>query len=255
MKFKNILFLTFLLLFLTPSVFFQTETQQSVALTPEDKQSMFMYETMLKQQFSNEAYNNLLLLYQKAGETKNAQKLIQKTIKQFPDNPIFSADLGFFYLQSNDNKKADKQFSKTINSLKANNNTVVSLANYFSSKSQDQYAIQTYKKARELFSDKYRYMYELSFLYQRNGNYDLLIDEYFSLLEESPASLNQIKINLGNLLAQTTDSKLNDNLRKAILKNAQQNPSNQDFSQLYLWFLLQEKEYSLALNQAKSIED
>jgi len=253
MKVKKSLYLLLVFIFAFGFCNGQNEDSNTRISNSYNPQAIFEYETALKQNFSLPIYYALLDLYTQGGETKNAQKLIEKAQKQEPDNPLLIADMGFLYLQS-DQTKAIKQFTKAINSLRANNNTVVALANHFSSHSQDAWAIQTYKQARELFKDQYRYIYELTSLYQKQGKYTDVIDEYMLLLDQNPSMLSQIQIYLGNLLSASTDDKLQEQLRKSILSKTQKNPSNQNYAQFYLWFILQEKNYSLAIKQAKSID-
>lgn len=213
-----------------------------------------LYEDLIDKNFLQEYYDNLIGLYSQTNQDSKAEKLIKKTIKQFPQNSIYVADLGTHYLRQGDKSKADKQFDKAIDNLQANHNSIAQLSNYFSFKNNIEYSIKTFQKGRNLFNDPYRFTYEISFLYQRLGKYEEMAKEYINLLDFNPAMLNQIKIYLGSIIQQDSEKKFLNHFRLAILKKAQKEQDNPHIAQLYVWILLQERNYQMAFNQAKSID-
>lgn len=213
-----------------------------------------LYEDLIDKNFLQEYYDNLIGLYSQTNQDSKAEKLIKKTIKQFPQNSIYVADLGTHYLRQGDKSKADKQFDKAIDNLQANHNSIAQLSNYFSFKNNIEYSIKTFQKGRSLFNDPYRFTYEISFLYQRLGKYEEMAKEYINLLDFNPAMLNQIKIYLGSIIQQDSEKKFLNHFRLAILKKAQKEQDNPHIAQLYVWILLQEQNYQMAFNQAKSID-
>lgn len=235
----------------------------SYSQTGKDKKDLYgeeiqnqidLYEDLIDKNFLQEYYDNLIGLYTETNQDSKAEKLIKKTIKQFPQNSIYVADLGTHYLRQGDKNKADKQFDKAIDNLQANHNSIAQLSNYFSFKNNIEYSIKTFQKGRNLFNDPYRFTYEISFLYQRLGKYEEMAKEYINLLDFNPAMLNQIKIYLGSIIQQDTEKKFLNHFRLAILKKAQKEQDNPHIAQLYVWILLQERNHQMAFNQAKSID-
>lgn len=220
----------------------------------ESQKSIDLYEELIDKKFNQEYYDNLLTLYYKVEENSKAEKLIKKAIKQFPQNSIFQADLGTHYFKIGEKEKAEKQYNKSIESLQANQNSIVILANYFILHNNSDYAIKTFQKGRILLNDNYSFIYDISFLYQRNGKYEEMTMEYLNLLDLNPSMLNQVKIYLGSIIQQDTENKFLDYFRSAILKKVQQQPNNESLSQLFIWILLQQKNYDMAFLQAKSID-
>lgn len=250
---RGIFFLVVLIFtFLSTELFAQND--KAVFLNEDTQNQIDLYEDLIDKEFRQEYYDNLLSLYYQSFQDQKAEKLIKKTIKRFPQNSIFIADLGTHYLKIGEQNKANNQFDKAIDNLQANSNSIIQLASYFNIRGNADYAIKTFKKGRELLNNKSVFIYDLSYLYQRQGKYDEITNEYLELLNSNPAMLNQIKIYLGSILQQDTDKKFADHLRITILKKVQQEPSNQDISQLYIWVLLQQKNYKMALNQAKAID-
>lgn len=258
-KIRGASFFLFVLiaLFYSYPLFAQTDknTQEKAFFLNEEIQNKIdLYEDLIDKEFRQEYYDNLLSLYYQTNQDSKAEKLIKKTIKKFPQNSLFIADLGTHYIKLGEQNKANYQFDKSIENLQANSNSIVQLASYFNVRGNIDYAIKTFKKGRELFNNKSLFIYDISYLYQRQGNYEEITNEYLELLNENPTMLNQVKIYLGSILQQDNDNKFSDFLRNTMLKKVQQEPSNQNLSQLYIWTLLQQKNYKMALIQAKAID-
>lgn len=252
--FSLFLFITLAFSFLSLNSYSQDGREKKFFLGEEIQNKIDLYEDLIDKNFLQDYYDNLIELYTQTNQDSKAEKLIKKTIKEFPQNPIYIADLGNHYLKKGDKSKSDKEFDKSIESLQANNNSITQLANYFNIHNNIDYSIKTFQKGRELFNDKYRFIYEISYLYQRLGNYEEMATEYINLLDGNPSMLNQIKIYLGNIIQQDTEKKFLNHFRSAILKKTQKEENNPYIAQLYIWILLQEKDYEMAFNQAKSID-
>lgn len=218
------------------------------------EKSIDIYEELIDKRFVNEYYNNLLEAYYSNQEYSKAEKLIKKTIKKFPQESTFRADLAYHYLREGDKSKSEKEFQNTIESLSADRLSINSLANYFARKNNNELVVKTFLKGRELLRDNNLYTYELSFYYQRLGLYDELCNDYLNLIESNPMMIHQVKIYLNNLMQQDPESKLLEKLRTPLLKRIQKNSNNPELTHLYFWLLLQEKDYNMAFIQAKSID-
>ncbi|MFV0500751.1 MAG: tetratricopeptide repeat protein [Bacteroidales bacterium] len=253
-----LLFISFLTL--SVNLFSQSDEEIKANLAREFfygnqiEKSIDIYEELIDKRFVNEYYNNLLEAYYSNQEYSKAEKLIKKTIKKFPQEPTFRADLAYHYLREGDKSKSEKEFQNTIESLSADRLSINSLANYFARKNNNELVVKTFLKGRELLRDNNLFTYELSFYYQRLGLYDELCNDYLNLIESNPMMIHQVKIYLNNLMQQDPESKLLEKLRTPLLKRIQKNSNNPELTHLYFWLLLQEKDYNMAFIQAKSID-
>lgn len=253
-----LLFISFLTL--SVNLFSQSDEEIKANLAREFfysnqiEKSIDIYEELIDKRFVNEYYNNLLEAYYSNQEYSKAEKLIKKTIKKFPQEPTFRADLAYHYLREGDKSKSEKEFQNTIESLSADRMSINSLANYFARRNNNELVVKTFLKGRELLRDINLFTYELSFYYQRLGLYDELCNDYLNLIESNPMMIHQVKIYLNNLMQQDPESKLLEKLRTPLLKRIQKNSNNPELTHLYFWLLLQEKDYNMAFIQAKSID-
>jgi hypothetical protein len=91
-------------------------------------------------------------------------------------------------------------------------------------------------------------------MYEMNGNYSAMIEEYLDLLEMDQAQLEMVQNRFQNVLNKDLDNKISDMLREALLKRNQRNPDNRDYGEMLLWLSVQQKDFEFALIQARSID-
>ncbi|MDR1725490.1 MAG: tetratricopeptide repeat protein [Bacteroidales bacterium] len=256
---KKIILLFFIILY-SFSLFSQTQEDIDVQLAAEYysqgriEESIFMYQNILKHKFNQQCYETLLQIYYSQKQNKEAEALIKKAIKQNPNNNIYIIDLGQHYLSNTENKQAKKTFDRVINNLTANSNEITHTATIFLNKNNLEYAVNTYLKGRELLHNTNLFSYELGYIYQRQGKYDLIAQEYIFVLENNPSMLNQIKIYLGNLIAQSDNDKLLVTAKKTIIEKVQHKSDNVALTSLLVWIYLQEKDYNSALAYAIALD-
>jgi len=187
-------------------------------------------------------------------EYNEAEKIIKKRIKKDKTNLSFYVELGYLYKSQGKEEDANKQFETAIKKLQKNRNSVSTLANSFISKRLYSWAEKTYLKGRKLLSGEYTYNYELANVYLYQRNYDKMINEYLSLLEESPTYINSIQNRLQSLVYNSKDDELNEILRKNLIKKIQQNPNNDIFQELLIWYYIQRKDFESAFIQTRAID-
>lgn len=238
----------FLVFFLYSTIVFSQDNKEEIL------NNISILEDQLDKTFSEGNYNTLKNLYYLVGENKDAEKLIKKAIKKNPSSPYYPSHLVIHYKRIGENKKADKEFEKVLLGLKNNTSNISLLINYYVKEDKIDYAIKIIKQGQEILKNPYAFIYELSLLYIREDRFSKAIEEYLNLLNYNPNSLNQIKIYLSNILQSNNDKKYSLELNKEILKRVQKDPNNKAMTYLYLWLLLQEKDYKMAFLQAKAVD-
>jgi len=187
-------------------------------------------------------------------EYKEAEKIIKKQIKKDKKNLSFYVELGYLYKTQGNEESATKQFETAIKKLSKNRNSISTLANAFISKRLYTWAEKTYIKGKKLLNGVYTYNYELANVYFYQRDYDKMINEYLSLLEKSPAYLSSVQNRLQSLVYNSKDEELNEILRKNLIVKIQQNPNNDIFQELLIWFYIQRKDFESAFIQTRAID-
>lgn len=115
-------------------------------------------------------------------------------------------------------------------------------------------AVEVYKRARKLFQNSRLFYVDIANAYMRAGEYELAIDEWLSLLQDSPNQITFIQRSLlrynDPILYDITIIELSERLDNISITD----PNYQTFYQLQIWLLQENKLYRRALAAAKEYE-
>jgi hypothetical protein len=80
------------------------------------------------------------------------------------------------------------------------------------------------------------------------------MDEYFNLLDNNRSYLNTIEDRLQFDLSNDPDNSKNEIFRKYLLEMAQKEPDKTYYAEMLWWYSIQQKDFELALIQAKALD-
>jgi pentatricopeptide repeat protein len=183
-----------------------------------------------------------------------AEKLVKRMRKSDPDALKFNVDMGYIFFREGEPEKAKKQYEDALDKLQPNQQQIFELANAFTMRGENDYAMKTYIKGRELLNYSYPFSFELASIYERTGNFKEMINEYFILLEFNNSYLPTVQDRLQTALADDPENIKNETFRKAVLEKAQKEPDKTFYAEILWWYSIQQKDFELALIQAKSLD-
>ncbi|MFA5417256.1 MAG: tetratricopeptide repeat protein [Bacteroidales bacterium] len=215
----------------------------AVLLKPmfEAKRSQYLYMYYL---------NSLIELK----EFKEAEKVVKKQRRDFPDNFRYLIDQAFIFDQEGESKKSNKLFNELMSELPADRNNIVQIASALQSRGYNDLAITVYKRARQNTDLQYTFNIEMANVYLYNGEYGKVFDSYLDQLESNPNDAQHIRNQLQNLMRMDVDDNLSDDFRQKLLERAQKNTDSEALAEMLLWYSIQIKDFQLALRQAKAID-
>ena len=216
----------------------------------EYAQAAQLYEGLYRQSDNAYYYRRILSTYMELGRYKDAIHLIEHRQKRHPLDLSLYVDAGSVYLQQNQEKKARKCFTKALESITSNLQPIPSLAQAFSDIGQFSLAAQTYLTARRKANNSTLYFSELIGIYQQAGDYKAMVDEYFSLLDSQPRMIQSVQVSMQQALAQSTDDRLSNGIRQALVARMRQHPENAHYLEMMIWYALQESDFTFALESA-----
>ncbi len=187
-------------------------------------------------------------------EFREAEKLAKKHVKNNPGQLRYQVDLGFVYLRASEPEKSKRKFDEVIKKLPPNVNEIKQIANAFYLRNQTEYALQTYRRGKELMNGEYTFDIELATMYERNGNYPEMIETYLDHLTLYPEERENIQNRLQSALARDIEHNLPDILRESLLIRYQETPEEVFLNELLLWLSIQQKDFAFAFIQAKSLD-
>jgi tetratricopeptide (TPR) repeat protein len=199
-------------------------------------------------------YTYLLQSLLELNDLDKAEKIVKKQAKRNPGDPRYIIDQGYVLIRANQSNKANKLFEQAIKDLPADQRKISELANAFMVRRENDYAVRTYLRGRQLLSPGYTFGFELAMLYEAQGVYDKMVNEYLDLLETNPELQNQVQDRLQNSLNNDPEGQKSELVRTAILKKVQKAPNDVMLSELMLWFSIQLKDFDAAFIQAKALD-
>ncbi|MFW5792991.1 MAG: tetratricopeptide repeat protein [Bacteroidota bacterium] len=199
-------------------------------------------------------YNRLLDCYIELEDLKEARKIVKSQIKRFPQEIRYEVDLGWI-MDIDDNKRRSRRLLEgLISDLDKNPNSVISLANAFEFREYHDYALETYLKGRDMFGDNYPFNRQIALIYKQKQDYEAMMNEYVDMFNLGESYIEEVQGILQDAVADDPDFKKNNALRKVLIERTQDNPSNFIYSEMLLWLSIQQKDFRLALNQAKALD-
>jgi Tfp pilus assembly protein PilF len=213
-----------------------------------------VYERLYDKKPNTNTYFYYLFCLIEIREYGKAEKLVKSARKADKEALKYTVDLGYVYFREGDPDKAKKNYDEALKKLPANQQQVFELANAFITHNENEYAIRTYQKGRQLLNNSYTFSFELASIYERMGDYKNMLDEYFILLESNKTLLQTIEDRLQNTLSNDVDGSKNELFRKYVLEKAQREPEKSWYSEILWWYSIQEKDFGMALIQAKSLD-
>ncbi len=218
-----------------------------------DKAVMY-YEKLYEQSPDDVNYNYLLSSYTELKDYKSAEKLIKNQLKRTLDNSRYLVDLGQLYTQEGDPAKGEKEYEKAIKNLEPQQRAVINLANAFIRKGLYDQAMQTYDRGKKLLKDAYPFHYEMASLYGMMGQYELMVEQYLTLLDFSQAYLQTVQNALNRYIDFNEEPEKVEHLRVMLLKKIQRAPDNDTYAELLIWLYTQKKSFNSALIQVKALD-
>jgi len=95
---------------------------------------------------------------------------------------------------------------------------------------------------------------ELASIYERMGDFQGMLGEFFLLVESNNVYLQTVEDRLQTALSNDADGSRNEMFRKYVLEKAQKYPDVPCYSEILWWYSIQEKDFGMALIQAKSLD-
>ncbi|MBQ9418234.1 MAG: hypothetical protein IJU19_06600 [Bacteroidales bacterium] len=218
----------------------------------EYEQAAHLYSDLYRQTDNPYHYQRLLSSYMELGHFGDAIHLAERRLAHHRQELSPYVDIGNIYLLQNKTNKAKKSFNKAIESITSNLQPIPALAQAFANSKQFTYAAQVYTTARQRAHNPTLYFSELIGIYQQAADYTAMVDEYFTLLDLQPTMMQSLQISMQNALIQAPDNQLSDGIRQVLVTRLRQNPQSPTYLEMMLWFSLQEKDFTFALEQAKA---
>ncbi|MGR7812574.1 tetratricopeptide repeat protein [Lacinutrix undariae] len=193
---------------------------------------------------------NLVATHQQLQQYDDAEALLKSRIKN-SSYPVYLVELGYNYQLKQKPELADKYYKNAILKLEEKPVYVTSVARQFESHSLLDFAIEAYKKGKQLDPNK-NYSIQLAQIYGEQGNIEDMFSNYADYVVEKPEYLNTIKRAFNEFISEDSNAENNIILKKILLKKLQAQPDVYWYD-LLSWLFVQEKAYQKSFTQEKAL--
>lgn len=231
-------------------------------------------ELLAKQFFDNREFDKSAILFEKLYNKTNAQiyfdgylesllalnnfteaeKFIKKQIKKSPNNLTLKVHLGYIYRLSGQDEKSKKEYNEAINKMTRNPELIIQLSQAFNRYKESDYAIATLTEGKKLMREEYTFNMELAQAYADKNDYKNMFKEYLELIKFNEFYITQVQNLLQGYFSDDFKSPRAEEFRMQLLKNIQQYPDNYAYTEMLIWFFIQQKDFDSAFLQAKAAE-
>ena len=211
-----------------------------------------LYEEYYQFQYLSQFVECLLYL----GEYDEPEKLLKAYIKGDNTTNKWKAqvELANVYRHGGEPDKMERQLKKIIQEVPSNRSAYTQVANMMRSRDFNEYAIMLYDKGSNISEINSRFYMEKALTYQSMMMFDKATENYLLQLESDPNTYEAIKTRLSFMIRYDVDNSVIDDIRIALLQKTQQNPDNEDFADLLIWFSLQMQDYDIAMSQVMAMD-
>lgn len=184
----------------------------------------------------------------KVPDYKNAEKYFKKTIKTYPQDPVYTIDYGYWLQVLKRNKEAEGIWTKWIKNNEKNELILKQSAAAFSQRSEISYVIACYELLYKRAPEQYRIA--LADSYYKNGKEDAMVALYLEELIENREVMEDVQ----SVFSERLSLESFEAMEASIIKKAQQHPGKIICNELLVWYYLQQKSFNKAFIQARAVD-
>ncbi|MDW8393130.1 MAG: tetratricopeptide repeat protein [Chitinophagales bacterium] len=220
----------------------------------EYDKAVVLYEKLWnKQPASQTFYQNYLKCLQELKQYNEAERVIKKQIKGYPQELTYLVDLGLLYRQREQEKSALEQFDLAVQRITPNMQQINRLAGRFQNAGLNDYALRTYEQGRRVFHADHSDLFlpELANLHRRQGNTAAAVEAYLDILQYNPSRLEFVQSQVQPLLETPSVAQ---QFQAELYRRLQKYPGNEMLSTMLVWYFLQIRQFDAAFELVKAMD-
>ena len=196
-------------------------------------------------------YADCLIL---TGDYETAEKAYKAFLKQNPKNWKAHVDLAYVYQQQGDNPKAVKYLNKVLKDVPDTKNAIIEVSNLLRNRNFNDLAIALFDRGAKNPNINYNFYLEKAYTYNSMLDFENATECYLLYLKEKPDQYEMVKNRLRVMMMYDINGNVDDVVRMALLRKTQEEPENEEYASLLMWYSLQQQDYELALMQLKALD-
>ena len=142
----------------------------------EYEKAAALFAELFREKPDNYCYSYYLPCLLETGNYREAEKVVQRQMRQIPKIQRFPVDLGWVYEKEGNSTKAQRQYDRCIDDAKSAQ-ALKELSAAFLNYGLTEQAIRCYGRIRTMTGEPSAYAFELAMLYRQKGDYQQALHE------------------------------------------------------------------------------
>lgn len=218
------------------------------------EKAVALYEEIYEKDNSPVIYNHYLESLIALEEYRDARRLVEDQIDNYPGIIRYKVDLGWVHHVAGNSRRERRQMEGLIDEIEPVPADVVDLAGAFEARGFMDRALETYKKGRDILSDEHPMHLRIASIYDKKGEYKAMMEEYVDYLNAYREEMGRVRGILQDAIAVDPDFEKNDALRQVLLTRSQDNPDNILYPEMLMWLSIQQQDFQMAFRQARVLD-
>ena len=188
-------------------------------------------------------------------QDRDVLRLIEDQIKTYPDIFEYKVRLGEEYERQGNLRKAEKTYEDIIEDISANPRDIINAQKAFTKSGKNDLALRVLENGRKEFKNNYPFNIQFAEVYGELGETEKMINEYLGLISYNPDMLSSLKKLMPQMIDfESVDSNSFELLQTNLIRTIQKKPNETAYAELLIWSLVQRKNFTAALVQAKGLD-
>lgn len=211
-----------------------------------------VYQKLIRREENEKwVYKNYISTLKKLKESNEAEKYIKKLIKNKPDNIAYKAEYIIFLEDENKIDEANKNGIRLVNEVTGDSLKTEKMAGYFMENEKINWAEKVYLEARNKSGKENAFAIQLANIYRMKNETVKMVEEYINIAAENKSNLTGLQNILQDNLTKQEDL---EKFEQILIARIQREPGQSVYSDLLIWYYIQQKEFTKAFFQARSLD-
>ena len=200
-------------------------------------------------------YSSYLYSLNALSKYKEARKVAQKMYLRDKKNLRYLSDVIIFERKNDDKSQASKNLNILIKELKSNTSQVLTISNNFNRNEMYDFAIKVLD-ATENDNNRSNYLIQKAENYSSLLDYEKMITCLLDLLEYNASKELYVRNKFQKTIYNfgIKNENFNKSLKKLLISYSNKNLTNPIYSDLLVWYFIQNKNYEMAYKQSISMD-
>ena len=218
----------------------------------EYESALELYQRVYRREPAERYARRIVQSHEQLTQYQEAIDFLDKVIRKHKREPIYPILQAGLLTKTGDLKAADKQYEQVIAKDLESEGDFVKIGSYLYQAGQLKWALRTYKMARKVLNDEYRFSNEIANIHQQMGEFEEATAEYLNLYYQTPDNLSAANLNVLNMASVSASA--GPAIERTLLRAVDKYPNDLGLRvMLYEFYVLDENFYE-AFVQVKAID-